>query len=90
MGSPFVRYGDWQRWYPGAHVIQQISGRGKEEQAPLTVVLVRTGDTSAPARTLYIDLEKGGILIVNSESFESKDLKLARLDTNPLKDGSLN
>lgn len=35
------------------------------------------------------DLEKGGILIVNSESFESKDLKLARLDTNPLKDGSL-
>jgi len=35
------------------------------------------------------DLEKGGILIVNSESFESKDLKLARLDTNPLEDGSL-
>ena len=36
------------------------------------------------------DLEKGGILIVNSESFEPKDLKLARLDTNPLDDGSLN
>lgn len=35
------------------------------------------------------DLEKGGILIVNSESFESKDLKLARLDTNPLENGSL-
>ena len=35
------------------------------------------------------DLEKGGILIVNSESFEPKDLKLARLETNPLEDGSL-
>ena len=35
------------------------------------------------------DLEKGGILIVNSESFESKDVKLARLETNPLTDGTL-
>ena len=35
------------------------------------------------------DLEKGGILIVNAESFEPKDLKLARLATNPLDDGSL-
>ena len=35
------------------------------------------------------DLEKGGILIVNEESFEPKDLKLARLGTNPLEDGSL-
>ncbi len=35
------------------------------------------------------DLEKGGILIVNSESFKPRDLKLARLDTNPLEDGSL-
>ena len=50
-------------------MIQQISGRGKEEQAPLTVILVRTGDTSAPARTLYIDLEKGGILAEDSVSF---------------------
>jgi 2-oxoglutarate ferredoxin oxidoreductase subunit alpha len=35
------------------------------------------------------DLEKGGILIVNSESFKPRDLKLARLDSNPLEDGSL-
>jgi 2-oxoglutarate ferredoxin oxidoreductase subunit alpha len=39
--------------------------------------------------TNIADLEKGGILIVNSESFEPKDLKLARLDTNPLDNGSL-
>jgi len=36
------------------------------------------------------DLEKGGILIVNAESFGPRDLKLARLETNPLEDGTLN
>ncbi|HCE01621.1 MAG TPA: 2-oxoglutarate ferredoxin oxidoreductase subunit alpha [Acidobacteria bacterium] len=35
------------------------------------------------------DLEKGGILIVNSEAFKPKDLKLARLETNPLEDGTV-
>lgn len=34
------------------------------------------------------DLKKGGILIVNSESFEKKDLKLAHLDVSPLEDGT--
>ena len=37
--------------------------------------------------TNIADLEKGGILIVNSEAFKPKDLKLARLETNPLEDG---
>ncbi len=32
------------------------------------------------------DLKRGGILIVNSDSFEAKDLKLAQLETNPLED----
>lgn len=35
------------------------------------------------------DLKKTGILIVNSDGFEAKDLKLAKLDTNPLTDGTL-
>ena len=35
------------------------------------------------------DLKKGGILLVNSDSFEAKDLKLAHCETNPLEDGSL-
>ncbi len=35
------------------------------------------------------DLKPGGILIVNSDSFEDKDLKLAKLDSNPLKDGTV-
>jgi 2-oxoglutarate ferredoxin oxidoreductase subunit alpha len=34
------------------------------------------------------DLKPGGILIANSDSFEAKDLKLAKLETNPLEDGT--
>ena len=35
------------------------------------------------------DLRAGGILIVNSDSFEKKDLKLAHLDENPLENNSV-
>ncbi len=35
------------------------------------------------------DLKPGGVLIVNEDSFEAKDLKLANLATNPLEDHSL-
>ena len=35
------------------------------------------------------DLKKTGILIVNSDSFEAKDLKLAKLETSPLEDGTI-
>ena len=35
------------------------------------------------------DLKSSGILVVNSDSFEDKDLKLAKMDTNPLEDGTL-
>ena len=35
------------------------------------------------------DLKRGGILIVNSNGFEAKDLKLARLEKNPLEDGTI-
>ena len=39
--------------------------------------------------TNLADLKKTGILIINSDSFEAKDLKLANLDTNPLEDGTI-
>ncbi|MEQ8789225.1 MAG: 2-oxoacid:acceptor oxidoreductase subunit alpha [Pirellulaceae bacterium] len=35
------------------------------------------------------DLDKGGILIVNEDSFEPKEFKLAHLDANPLEDGTV-
>ena len=39
--------------------------------------------------TNLADLKKTGILIVNSDGFDAKDLKLAKLDDNPLTDGTL-
>jgi len=35
------------------------------------------------------DLKRGGILIVNSDSFAAKDLKLAHLENDPLEDGTV-
>ena len=34
------------------------------------------------------DLKKSGILVVNSDNFEAKDLKLAKLEVSPLEDGT--
>ncbi len=39
--------------------------------------------------TNLADLNKGGLLIVNDDSFEEKDLKLAKLATSPLEDPSM-
>ncbi|MFN6128515.1 MAG: 2-oxoacid:acceptor oxidoreductase subunit alpha [Planctomycetota bacterium] len=39
--------------------------------------------------TNLADLVKGGLLIVNEDSFEDKDLKLAKLNTSPLEDPSM-
>jgi len=39
--------------------------------------------------TNLADLIKGGLLIVNEDSFEDKDLKLAKLSTSPLEDPSM-
>ena len=39
--------------------------------------------------TNIADLKSSGILVVNSDSFEAKDLKLAKLDENPLDGSSL-
>ncbi len=35
------------------------------------------------------DLKRSGVLIVNSDSFEAKDLKLAKLESSPLEDGTI-
>src|SRR5438128_7347129 len=43
----------------------------------------------AALRTNLKDLETGGILIVNADSFGNPDLHKAGLKTNPLEDGSL-
>ncbi len=39
--------------------------------------------------TNLVDLKKTGILIVNSDNFGKKDLKLAKLEQSPLEDGTI-
>ncbi len=43
----------------------------------------------AALKTNLRDLQPGGILVVNSDSFEDNDLKKAKYTSNPLTDGSL-
>lgn len=52
----FARFGDWKRWHPRLEVIQQLARAGK------TLLLVRAGDASAPARTFFVDAETGRML----------------------------
>src|SRR6059058_109243 len=44
---------------------------------------------AAALKTNIKDLQPGGILVVNTDGFETSDLKKAAYKTNPLEDGSL-
>jgi hypothetical protein len=60
----FARLGDWRRWYPHLEVIQELDwAQG--------ILVVRTGDTSAPARTLYVQADTG--LVAREDSFAHVD-----------------
>jgi CubicO group peptidase (beta-lactamase class C family) len=58
--SPFTRFGDWRGRSPAYRVIQRLGGEDEE------VLLVRAGDTSAPAATLYVDARTGRVVRVDS------------------------
>jgi CubicO group peptidase (beta-lactamase class C family) len=51
--DPFLRFGDWRLGGGALTVIQEL-GQGDDH-----VLLVRAGDCSAPAPTLYVDVESG-------------------------------
>ena len=60
----FALFGDWHRFYPTLRVIQKI-----ERNAIGEVYLVRAGDTSAPAKTLYVQVESGRCVGADSVIF---------------------
>ena len=62
-GNTLVRFGDWRDTYPQLQTIQRIK-RGTK-----TVFIVRAGDTSAPAPSLYIDTETGRLIREDSLTF---------------------
>ncbi len=49
-----ARFGDWHLWHDELVVVQRIEG-GEDE----AFILVRTGGTGAPARTLFVDATTG-------------------------------
>ena len=75
LENPFARFGDWRRWYPRLQVVQRLEkgagDRAQGDEAGEEVFLVRAGDTSAPAPTLYVDWETG--LVVHEDSMTHID-----------------
>lgn len=55
-GNPWARFGDWHQWHAQLTPIQRLERGGKQ------LLLLRAGHTSAPAPTLFIDLETGRVL----------------------------
>jgi CubicO group peptidase (beta-lactamase class C family) len=51
-----ARYGDWRRWHPRLQVVQRLV-RGDK-----TLLLVRAGDATAPARTFFVEENTGRLL----------------------------
>lgn len=56
LGHHLARLGQWSLWYPHMEVIQQLERGGK------TLLLVRAGDTSRTAPTLFVDADTGIVL----------------------------
>jgi hypothetical protein len=62
--DPFLRFGDWRRDGAVLTVVQELSDDGEER-----VFLVRAGDCSAPAPTLYVDAETGRLRRMDGQTY---------------------
>ena len=67
----------------------QINFSGKEVYTPGDRADVLVAMNPAALKTNLPDLKKGGILILNTEAFSSRNLTLAKYESNPLEDHSL-
>ena len=67
----------------------QINFSGKEVFTPGDAADVLVAMNPAALKTNLPDLKKGGILILNTEAFSSRNLTLAKYESNPLEDHSL-
>ncbi|MFT7664990.1 MAG: hypothetical protein ACI87A_003224, partial [Planctomycetota bacterium] len=56
--NDFARFGNWRDWHSTLEVIQKVRF-GNEE-----AFLVRTGDVTAPASTLFVSVDSGRLLAV--------------------------
>jgi len=56
QSNHWAHFGDWHQWHSQLIPIQRLERAGKQ------LLLLRAGNTSAPAPTLFIDLETGRVL----------------------------
>jgi len=63
LNNIFAHFGDLLAWHPGLHVIQEMDDKGRE------VLLLRAGDTSAPAATFYVEAETARVRRVDAFSY---------------------
>lgn len=67
----------------------QLSFGSEDINTPGDLPDVLVAMNPAALRKNIKELKKGGVLIVNSDAFDQKNLKLANFDANPLEDDSL-
>lgn len=67
----------------------QLSFGSDDVNTPGDLPDVLVAMNPAALRKNMKELKQGGVLIVNSDAFDQKNLKLANYDTNPLEDDSL-
>jgi CubicO group peptidase (beta-lactamase class C family) len=60
LDNSFATFGDLLAWHPGLRVIQQLDDKGRK------MLLLRTGDTSAPAATFYVEAETARVRRVDT------------------------
>lgn len=63
LDNPFAHYGDWSLSHDKLEVVQRLGRDGR------TVYLVRTGDASAPASTMYVDYETGRVMMLDGLTY---------------------
>ncbi len=67
----------------------QLHFSSKDIQTPGDEPDVLVAMNPAALKTNLSDLKKGGTIIININSFDSKNLRLAEYETNPLEDGTV-
>lgn len=63
LASPFRQFGDWRRAGANLTLIQELQHEG------VVTLVLRAGDTSAPAPTIYVDRESGRVVRIDSMTF---------------------
>ena len=63
LWSPFQQFGDWRRASATLTVIQEM------REGDAVMIIMRAGDASAPAQTIFVDRESGRVMHIAGMTF---------------------